>query len=56
VKVTIRFRGREMMHQERGMQLLERVEADLEQLSVIEQRPKLEGRQMVMVFAPKKKS
>lgn len=55
-KVTIRFRGREMMHQERGMQLLERVEADLQEISVIEQRPKLEGRQMVMVFAPKKKS
>jgi translation initiation factor IF-3 len=55
-KVTIRFRGREMMHQDRGMQLLERVEEDLQEISVIEQRPKLEGRQMVMVFAPKKKA
>lgn len=55
-KVTIRFRGREMMHQDRGMQLLERVEADLQEISIIEQRPKLEGRQMAMVFAPKKKA
>jgi len=53
-KVTIRFRGREMMHQERGAQLLQRIEADLEGLGVVEQRPKLEGRQMVMVLSPKK--
>ncbi|MBA2490300.1 MAG: translation initiation factor IF-3 [Gammaproteobacteria bacterium] len=53
-KITIRFRGREMMHQERGAHLLERIEADLEGLGVVEQRPKLEGRQMVMVLSPKK--
>jgi translation initiation factor IF-3 len=53
-KVTIRFRGREMMHQERGIQLLDRVEADLQELGTVEQRPKLEGRQMVMVLSPKK--
>jgi len=51
-KVTMRFRGREMAHQEIGLQLLERVEADLEEYGTVEQRPKLEGRQMVMVFAP----
>ena len=55
-KVTIRFRGREMMHQNRGAQLLRRVETDLQEISMVEQRPKLEGRQMVMVFAPKKKA
>ncbi len=55
-KVTIRFRGREMMHQNRGAQLLHRVETDLQDISMVEQRPKLEGRQMVMVFAPKKKT
>jgi translation initiation factor IF-3 len=54
-KVTLRFRGREMAHQELGMQLLRRVEADLEGLGVVEQQPKMEGRQMVMVVAPKKK-
>ena len=53
-KVTVRFRGREMMHQELGVQLLNRVEADLAQAAVIEQHPKLEGRQLVMLFAPKK--
>jgi len=51
-KVTMRFRGREMAHQEIGLQLLERVEADLEEYGAVEQRPKLEGRQMVMVFGP----
>lgn len=51
-KVTMRFRGREMAHQEIGLQLLERVEADLEEYGTVEQRPKLEGRQMVMIFAP----
>ena len=54
-KVTIRFRGREMAHQELGVQMLERLERDLEEHGVVEARPKLEGRQMIMVFAPKKK-
>ena len=54
-KVTIRFRGREMMHQSRGAQLLDRVEADLDEYGIVEQRPRMEGRQMVMVFAPRKK-
>jgi len=53
-KVTLRFRGREMAHQEFGMRLLERVKADLEEHGTVEQWPKLEGRQMVMVLAPKK--
>jgi len=54
-KVTLRFRGREMAHQEFGVRLLERVRADLQQVGIVEQFPKLEGRQMVMVLAPKKK-
>lgn len=54
-KITIRFRGREMAHQERGLQLLQKIEGDLGDLVSVEQRPKLEGRQMVMVVAPKKK-
>lgn len=54
-KVTIRFRGREMAHQELGMQMLERLEKDLEEYGIVEARPKLEGRQMIMVIAPKKK-
>lgn len=54
-KVTIRFRGREMAHQELGMQMLERLERDLEEYGTVEAHPKLEGRQMIMVFAPKKK-
>jgi len=54
-KVTLRFRGREMAHQELGMKLLKRVQADLEELGQVEQFPKMEGRQMVMVLAPKKK-
>lgn len=54
VKVTLRFRGREMAHQELGMQLLKRVEEDLTDLGTVEQYPKVEGRQMVMVIAPKK--
>ena len=54
-KVTLRFRGREMAHQELGMQLLKRVEADLSLIGQVEQWPKLEGRQMVMIVAPKKK-
>ena len=55
-KVTLRFRGREMAHQEFGMRLLERVKADLEPYAVVEQMPKMEGRQMVMVLSPKKKA
>ncbi len=54
-KVTLRFRGREMAHQEFGVRLLERVRKDLEVHAIIEQFPRLEGRQMVMVLAPKKK-
>ncbi len=54
-KVTVRFRGREMAHKELGMELLKRVERDLEEYAVVEQHPKMEGRQMVMVLAPKKK-
>ena len=54
-KVTLRFRGREMAHQELGMQLLKRVEADLAAVGVVEQWPKLEGRQMIMILGPKKK-
>ncbi|MDA0665832.1 MAG: translation initiation factor IF-3 [Burkholderiaceae bacterium] len=54
-KITIRFRGREMAHQEFGMRMLERVKEDLGELVQVEQMPKLEGRQMVMVVAPKKK-
>lgn len=54
-KVTIRFRGREMQHQDLGLDLLKRVETDLEELSVVEAHPKTEGRQMMMVLAPKKK-
>lgn len=55
VKVTLRFRGREMAHQEFGMRQLERIKADLEELASVEQMPKMEGRQMVMVVAPSKK-
>ena len=54
-KVTLRFRGREMLHQDIGRRLLERIKGDLDELSLIEQFPKLEGRQMVMVLAPRKK-
>ncbi len=53
VKVTMRFRGREMAHQEIGMQVLERVRGDLEELAKVEQTPKMEGRQMTMVMVPK---
>lgn len=55
VKVTLRFRGREMAHQEFGVRLLERVKDDLQELAIVEQFPRLEGRQMVMVLSPKKK-
>ena len=53
-KVTMRFRGREMAHQEFGVRLLERIRNELEPVSVVEQFPRLEGRQMVMLLAPKK--
>lgn len=53
-KVTLWFRGREMRHQELGVKLLERVEADLEELAKVEQFPKLEGRRMSMVLSPRK--
>jgi len=53
-KVTLRFRGREIAHQQLGMALLKRVEADLEEYGVVEQFPKMEGRQMVMVLSPNK--
>jgi len=55
IKVTLRFRGREMAHQQRGMELLMRVRDDLDELAQVEQMPKLEGRQMIMVMAPRKK-
>ena len=54
VKVTLRFRGREMAHQELGMEMLKRVEEDLKEIGIVEQMPKMEGRQMVMVLAPLK--
>jgi translation initiation factor IF-3 len=53
-KITLRFRGREMSHQELGQKLLKRIEADLTEYGSVEQQPKMEGRQMVMVVAPKK--
>jgi translation initiation factor IF-3 len=55
VKITLRFRGREMSHQELGMEMMNRLKADLETHAVIEQQPKFEGRQMVMVMGPQKK-
>jgi len=54
VKVTIRFRGREMAHQELGMEVIERIEADLGDTVVVESRPKMEGRQMSMLLSPKR--
>jgi len=54
-KVTLRFRGREMAHQELGAQLLQRVRKDLEEIGTVEQYPQLDGRQMIMVIAPKKR-
>ena len=53
-KVTLRFRGREMAHQDIGARLLERVRTDLDEIGVVEQMPKMEGRQMVMMIAPRK--
>jgi translation initiation factor IF-3 len=55
VKVTLRFKGREMAHKELGMDVLKRVEKDLEELAVVEQYPRLEGRQMVMMMGSRKK-
>lgn len=54
VKITLRFRGREMAHQNVGMQVYERIEKDVGETAIVEQRPKLEGRQMVMVISPRK--
>jgi translation initiation factor IF-3 len=54
-KITVRFRGRELAHREIGMDLLKRIETDLEELAIVEQFPKMEGRQMVMVMGSKKK-
>jgi translation initiation factor IF-3 len=54
-KVTLRFRGREMAHQELGMAMVKRIEADLGELAQVEQYPKMEGRQMTMVLAPRSK-
>lgn len=54
-KVTMRFRGREHAHRDLGLELLQRVEKDLAEISILEQQPQMEGRQMVMVLGPKKK-
>jgi len=54
-KVTVRFRGRELSHKELGMDLLKQIETDLQEHATVEQFPKMEGRQMVMMLAPKKK-
>jgi len=54
-KVTLRYRGREMVHQELGFKLLQRVQQDLQEFGVVEQMPKLEGRQLVMVIGPRRK-
>ncbi|SRR5690554_2210026 len=56
IKVVVRFRGREMAHTELGMAMTQRIEADLKDDAVVEQRPKMEGRQMIMMIAPKKKT
>jgi translation initiation factor IF-3 len=55
VKVTLRFRGREMAHQEFGMRQLERIKVDLDAIGAVEQMPKMEGRQMIMIIGPAKK-
>ncbi len=55
VKISLRFRGREMAHQELGMEMMKRIETDLDEYGSVEQYPKMEGRQMLMVIAPKKK-
>ena len=54
VKVTLRFRGREMAHQELGSRMLDRIEADMQQSAEVEQKAKLEGRQMIMILAPRR--
>lgn len=54
-KVSLRFRGREMAHQELGMEMMKRIEIDLEAIGTVEQHPKMEGRQLMMVIAPKKR-
>ena len=54
-KITLRYRGREMAHQELGMEMLKRIESDLVEYGVVEQFPKMEGRQLTMVMGPKKK-
>ena len=56
VKISLRFKGREMAHQDLGLEMMKRIEKDLEELATVEFRPKVEGRQMIMVLAPKKKS
>lgn len=54
-KISLRYRGREMAHQDLGMELLNRVEKDLEEVGTVEQRPKMEGRQLIMILGPRKK-
>ena len=56
VKITVRFRGRELAHAELGMQVMDRLKKELDELAVIEQWPKMEGKQSIMVMAPKKKT
>ena len=55
-KITLRFRGREMVHQDLGVKLLQRVREDLDEVALVEQEPKLEGRQLTMVMAPRKRN
>ena len=54
VKITLRYKGREMAHQELGFQLIDRIKGDLEEVALIEQSPKMEGRQAIMVMSPRK--
>ncbi len=54
-KVSLRYRGREMAHQELGMEMMKRIETDLDEIATVEQYPKMEGRQLIMVMAPKKR-
>lgn len=54
-KVSLRYRGREMAHQELGMEMMKRIEVDLEEIATVEQYPKMEGRQLIMVLAPRKR-
>lgn len=55
IKVTVRYRGREMAHQERGLELIERIRGELDEMAQVEQAPKLEGRQTVMVMVPRRR-